>query len=337
MDSYDVVIVGAGPAGLNCAKHFGKTGMSVLLLEKNSVIGPKVCAGGLTLKGINYLKLPESLKHFASKKVKVHVKNKTSILRSKKTIICTIDRCELGQWQLKQLKKYPNIQVKTNSKVSSIGKDHVMVTKKKIRFKYLIGADGSSSFVKNHLGIKSKKGPSFQYIVNGKKNDLEIFMDSKYFSNWYAWIFPRGDKYTVGTGCDPNVIAISRLKKNFMKWCKKNDIDLTKAKYEAFPIDSDYRGHIFGNIFLIGDAAGLASCITGEGIYQALISGEEIVKTILNPKYHSKVLDTIIRTKQRHHKMLTILNHAGPFRNLFFSIGVFLLKIKRFRRRADLY
>ena len=45
---YDVVIIGAGPAGLKCAEQLRDSNLSVLLIEKNKIIGPKICAGGLT-------------------------------------------------------------------------------------------------------------------------------------------------------------------------------------------------------------------------------------------------------------------------------------------------
>ena len=43
---YDVVIIGAGPAGLAAARYLAENKKSVLVLEKNKVIGPKVCGGG---------------------------------------------------------------------------------------------------------------------------------------------------------------------------------------------------------------------------------------------------------------------------------------------------
>ena len=49
-DKYDVIIVGAGPAGLSCAETLSKSGKSVLVLEKNYKVGPKICAGALTMK-----------------------------------------------------------------------------------------------------------------------------------------------------------------------------------------------------------------------------------------------------------------------------------------------
>lgn len=56
MEYFDVIIIGAGPAGLKCAETLGNSKLKVLLLEKNSKIGPKTCGGLMTTIGIKYLK-----------------------------------------------------------------------------------------------------------------------------------------------------------------------------------------------------------------------------------------------------------------------------------------
>ena len=45
MESFDVVIAGAGPAGLKCAETLGGSGLGVLVLERENAVGRKVCAG----------------------------------------------------------------------------------------------------------------------------------------------------------------------------------------------------------------------------------------------------------------------------------------------------
>ncbi len=59
MLSYDVIIVGGGPAGLRCAEVLSGSEKKVLLLEKTGGFGDKLCAGGLTLKDMEVMDLPD--------------------------------------------------------------------------------------------------------------------------------------------------------------------------------------------------------------------------------------------------------------------------------------
>jgi geranylgeranyl reductase len=60
MQSFSVIIVGAGPGGLACAKLLAEHGIDVLVLEKKPVAGPKVCGGGITWAGL-IKRVPEHL------------------------------------------------------------------------------------------------------------------------------------------------------------------------------------------------------------------------------------------------------------------------------------
>tara|TARA_R110002050_G_scaffold83254_7_gene177945 strand:- start:6795 stop:7844 length:1050 start_codon:yes stop_codon:yes gene_type:complete len=335
-DTFDVIIVGAGPAGLNCAKKLGGTHLKVLVAERNNVIGPKVCAGGLTVKGIAHLNLPDRLVEFKYDKIHMYHKDKLFYLQDDADFIYTIDRKELGQWQLSQLKKFTNITVKTHCTVSKITSDHVLINGKKIGYKHLVGADGASSLVRRYLKLASGKADiAIQYIIpETKYKDLEVYFDSQLFSAWYAWIFPHNNYVSVGCMGNPRVISSKRLTKNFNDWLNKYGIDVSRGKYEAFPINGDFKGYHFEeNVYLAGDAGGFASGLTGEGIYQALVSGEEIGKLILDKNYHSKKIDELVRLQNRHHKILNTLVGAGKFRPLLIEAGKYTLKSKSIRKK----
>ena len=59
-DSYDVIVIGAGPAGSTTAKYAAKKGASVLVVDKHHEIGsPKRCGEGLGIRAFNELKIPK--------------------------------------------------------------------------------------------------------------------------------------------------------------------------------------------------------------------------------------------------------------------------------------
>jgi Dehydrogenases (flavoproteins) len=57
---------------------------------------------------------------------------------------------------------------------------------------------------------------------------------------------------------------------------------------KAAPIKFNYNGFRFGDIFLVGDAASFNFTTVGEGIYQAMRSGEIAAKAIIDPTYRWK-------------------------------------------------
>jgi flavin-dependent dehydrogenase len=77
-------------------------------------------------------------------------------------------------------------------------------------------------------------------------------------------------------------------------------------KPQAGLINFDYRGWRFGNKMLIGDAAGLASGLTGEGMYSALVSGETAARVILDPEYDCHALQRLIKKQQKHQQLVEI-------------------------------
>ena len=333
MDSYDVVIVGAGPAGLRCAEKLAKAGKKVIVLEKNKVIGPKICAGGLPSRDVEYLKLPDSILEYKLKKITLHTPLQTNVIKSNECFLYTIDRGVLGQWQLGKAKK-SGVVVRTRSRVTSITRNHVVVNgKEKIKFKYLVGADGSASIVRKYLGLGTDMVVSgMQYIIPSQKyHKFEIFFDSSLFNSWYCWIFPHKNYVSIGCGADPKLFSISKLRKNFEKWLLKNNIDVSKGKLEVFPINSDYRGCKFGKIYLIGDAAGLAYGYSGEGIYQAFVSGDEVAKMIVQGRSSSRKIDELVKVNRLHFKIVKFLSRSGPLRMVWYELVVFLMRIHRLR------
>lgn len=327
---YDVVIIGAGPAGLTAAKTLADNNKKVLVIEKGEIVGDKVCAGGLTLKDFNELRLPEFLIEQEFTDINLYIKNRVINLKLDTPWIWTCDRKKLGSWQLDEALK-SGTDVWLDTRIIKIQKNSISLHNgKNLKFKYLIGADGTNSLVRKFLGLKTKKIMlAIQYLVPKEKfSKLEIFFDLKRFGPAYAWIFPHKDFHSVGCGADPKFIDGEKLKQNFNDWCKEIRLNPSEYKLQVAPINYDYQGIKFDNIFLIGDAAGTASGLTGEGMHPAMISGQEVAKKIVYPDYDLPKLKEIIKVKKLEEKILTLYKNNKTITKLLFNFGGLLLTRK---------
>lgn len=335
---YEVIIVGAGPAGLMCAEVLSKSGKSVLVLEKNEKYGDKVCAGGLTRKDLALLDIPDHILEHAITSTAVFSRKNQSSTDAPEAFVFTVNRIEFGTWQMEQL-KHTAVDIRNNSKVTAIEKGRVEVNNSdRYTCDFLVGADGYFSIVRKYLQLPiTKKLMGIQYLVPspGINPRLEIYLDASKFHSWYGWIFPHRESFAVGCVCDPAIVKPAVMKRKFAEWLKEKNIDVSHATYSSFPISYDYKGYQFGNIFLTGDAAGLASGMTGEGIYQALVSGKTVAETILQKDHHSDEMDAVIKYNKIQYRILKLFIAAGPFRSLLHGLIVGLLNNKRIKAKIN--
>ncbi len=331
MTKYDVIIVGAGPAGLKCAQTLSTSGLDILLLEKDESPGNKVCAGGITRQGVPLLELPDNIIEHKVDEVGFYSRHFHNFKKLPEPVMYTVNRNDLGKWQLGLLKN-TKVQFLNKAKVTDIRKNSVIINKEEeIGFRFLVGADGVNSIVRRHLKLPVEKmlaTVQYQIPVTNPKSRLEIFLNAKYFHSWYAWIFPHRDTIAVGTCADARYLPGKKLKDNFHQWLKKQDIDISDARYESFPISYDYRGYRFGNIFLAGEAAGLASGLTGEGIYQSALSGQQIALTIMDKTGEKDFMQEAINYNHVQHKFLDLTLRAGAGRSFIHDLILIALKNK---------
>ena len=325
---YDVVIIGAGPAGLKAAEVLASNGKKVVVFEKNKIIGKKVCAGGIAERDLEYIPRKLVEKEFdsflmISKNNKIRIKNKCY----------TLERENLGQYLSNKAKRAGAV-IKTNTFVKKINKNSVIVDDKEYYFDYLIGADGSNSIVRQFLKIKSKAiALALQYKLNHVRKDLEVHYDPKTYYLWYIWIFPHKNYTSIGTAAPLQSKKRKYLRKTLEDFAKQNNFSVKNKEFEAALINADYIGFRFNNIFLVGDAAGLVNPFTGEGIYQALVSGEEIAKKIIDPAYECKKLRKIVNKHKKLLKLLLVLYKIPTLLRIIYWLGFKLLRYDRFQKR----
>ncbi len=338
MENFDVIIVGGGPAGLKCADELARTDLNVLLLDKSSVLGDKLCAGGLTMKDMKVLPLPDSVIEHKISRAVLHSGKRKSVTKAPQPFLFTINRRELAQYQLSLLEN-TGVTVRLSSRVTEIREDRVILKNgREYGYRFLVGAEGYASVVRKYLGLPvQKKLIGFQYTLGrkGVEPELEVYLDSARFRSWYAWIFPHRDSIAVGCCCNPDRVDHRKFLENFEDWLEYRNIDTGGARLESYPISYDYRGMRFGNIFLAGEAAGLPSGLTGEGIYQSLVSGQEVARMILDPHYLSEPMNEVMQYNRMLHRVLMLFRWSGPLRGPLQELLVALMNRKRIQSRIN--
>ncbi len=314
MDTIEVLIVGAGPAGLRAAQVLADAGREVVVAEKRAEIGPKTCAGGLTPKTVDVLRrlgLPDQLG--LERVGQVAFDGRCCVLHPERTLIRTVSRRELGGYQLRWARA-AGADVRAGSPVTSLdlAGRAASVGGQAVRWRHLIGADGADSGVRRALRVPSPRECfAAEYNVAGLRLEpLRVEVDPD-LAGGYFWVFPHCDYTSIGAVASKHALRPSALRRYLDRRVAALGVQPGSAPFEAATIEVEFRGfHFPGDVHLAGDAAGVASSLTAEGIYAALLTGEEVARRILSPAYQAERTRRWLGVKRRHDRLERALQFA---------------------------
>ena len=232
---------------------------------------------------------------------------------------------------MQKISNCKNVKILKETLVKEIRKNEIVTSNGNFKFKYLVGADGSNSIVRKYLGLKSKICIGMCYNIPKITDRFIWYVNPKKLKSGYIWAFPHKKYTNIGVYYNPNLVSAKNARIALEDFLKCHEFDFSNSKFEASPINYSYCGCIFDNIFLIGDAAGLASKATGEGISFALTSGKEIAKRIMNPNYEMNELQKILTFKKRQEKILKVFDGLPVIQTFLFKIFLNLMKKKWFQ------
>jgi geranylgeranyl reductase family protein len=297
---YDIVIVGAGPAGSIAAYESARAGMKVLLLEKSKFPRDKPCGGAVMYRGLRLLdgNLPRSIVEQTIYGLRfVLPSGKVAEFASDKMIGITVFRDKYDEYLARRAEQ-AGAELLEESRVVRAATDDQCATifledGREFRGRLVIGADGVNSIVSRSLGLRpARKDPykvglgmesdfhvgadKVNEIMGGNPHILEIRPVDGRVS--YGWVFPKREHLAIGVaGASVHMHPLRPIFDTFTnKLGITFGVELVPEKRRTYFLGGDGLGsrNVVKRGLLIGDAAGFVDPMMGEGIAYAMKSGK---------------------------------------------------------------
>lgn len=281
--TWDVVVVGSGPAGASAARAAAESGARTLLLDRATHPRYKTCGGGII--GPSLAALPAGFdlpERDVITRVSFTTDGRRSRTRSSSTpVFRMVDRSELDA-ALTAAAVAAGAELRESTTVTALAEHDEVVelttSGGPVHARAVVGADGSASRVGAHVGVRLAQ------VDLGLEVELRppsmagwtgrVHLDWGSLPGSYAWVFPKGDRFTVG------VIAAkgspTETRAYLDRFVTEMGLDgaqverssghLTRCREPGSPLQR-------GRVLVCGDAAGLLEPWTREGISFALRSG----------------------------------------------------------------
>ncbi|MFN3654917.1 MAG: geranylgeranyl reductase family protein [Candidatus Nitrosotenuis sp.] len=292
--NYDVVVVGAGPAGSSAAFSASKSGLRVALVEKEETLAQTVRTSGVTwMDAIEEFGIPtyyyNPVKNyvFCSPNNEVTIKSdrpKAAVLDVRKTYRWLAEKAQKQDTEL-----FLNTTIIGATRMSGKISLAAVSSKQEIRFnaKIVIDASGFQSVVGKSLGLVSqwkRFGVGAEYearVENSESDTWYLMVGQQYSPAGYAWIFPLGkDIVRIGIGVgkpesplDPTERLNEIIDKKLGPVAKLGKITPIEFHYGLIPNEGPSRKTVYNNLILVGDSAGQANPLVLEGIRYSIKYG----------------------------------------------------------------
>jgi len=289
VERFDAVVVGAGPAGAATAIRLARGGASVLLADRARFPRDKPCGGGLTGRAVRELPVDvspvvEDVVH--AFEVRLGYRKRFE-RRSETPLVLMTRRRRLDAFLAEQAAAAGAVfRDGVTVEGLTVGPDgaSLLVGGAAVHGRVLVGADGVNGQIARDAGL----GGGILYGIalegNGPLPEGQTgraTIELGVVPGGYGWIFPKAGHANYGVG--GWAAEGPRLRAHLRRLCAEHGIDdaeLTDVQGRRLPIRRTTTA-ARGPVLLVGDAAGLVDPLSGDGIYEALVSARLAADAIL--------------------------------------------------------
>jgi geranylgeranyl reductase family protein len=294
MERFDVLVVGAGPAGSATAIHLARGGARVLLADRARFPRDKPCGGGLTGRALRHAPCDVSpvVEHVVDRMVLRLGYRRRFARRSTPPLILMTQRRRLDAHVAEQAAAI-GVDFRDGTRVDDLVLEETRVTARvgdsTVTASYVVGADGANGVVARAAGLGDGIVCGVALEGNAPWADLDpasyketAWVELGVVPGGYGWVFPKGDHGNVGVG--GWIAEGPKLRAHLDRLSRAHGLDPAELR--------DVRGHRLpmrrlgtapaeGRVLLVGDAAGLVDPLSGDGIYEAWVSARLAADAIL--------------------------------------------------------
>jgi geranylgeranyl reductase len=295
-EQYDAIVVGGGPSGATAANDLALAGHKVMLLDKSGRIKP--CGGAVPPRMLKDFDVPIDLLCTVANSARMisPKDNKVDMPVGEGGYVGMVDREVFDEWLRARAATNGATRIEGNFETLERDDDGTAViayrpkgaargsAPVKVRARVVIGCDGGNSGVARAALPKEDKPPfvsAYHEVIesppegyNGfEGNRCDVFYQGKHSPDFYAWVFPHGDKTSVGVGSAVKGFELRKAVANLREELGMTEFKTIRVEGAPIPLRPRKRWDNGKDVVVAGDAAGTVAPASGEGIYYAMFGG----------------------------------------------------------------